>query len=312
MSQLSEGAAMRERELRALSRDVVRALGMLSSHCGEVALTPVEAHLLIELESGPASNQQLADRLRVDKSNSSRPLQRLSERGLIAWRADPADGRSKQAELTGSGRDWLARLHAAMDADMARVLAQLDEAERARLEDGLRLYRRALRDADSQQGFAIRPLAAADNGPLAALIRRVSAEYGLGDGCSFLDPQLDALFPVYNRLDSRYLVVVAPDGRLLGGGGIAPLAGGAQGVCELQKMYFDPALRGRGLGRRLLRLLLAKARALGYRQCYLETTAALAEATALYRAEGFALLDERWGDTGHGGCEIRMALALQR
>ncbi|POZ64010.1 MarR family transcriptional regulator [Chromobacterium alticapitis] len=301
---------MNERELRALSRDVVRGLGMLSSHCGEVALTPVEAHLLIELEDGPASNQQLADRLRVDKSNSSRPLQRLLERALIVWRADPADGRSKLAELTDAGREWLARLHAAMDADMGRVLAQLDEAERSRLADGLNLYRRALRQAERQQGFSIRPLAAADNGPLAALIRRVSAEYGLGEGCSFQDPQLDALFPVYNRLGSRYLVVGGADGRLLGGGGIAPLAGGEKGVCELQKMYFDRALRGRGLGRRLLRQLLGKARALGYRQCYLETTAALSEATGLYRAEGFVELGERWGATGHDGCEIRMALEL--
>ncbi|UTH72459.1 GNAT family N-acetyltransferase [Chromobacterium sp. IIBBL 290-4] len=301
---------MNERELRALSRDMVRELGMLSSHCGAVELTPVEAHLLIELESGPASNQQLADRLRVDKSNSSRPLQRLYERGLVVWRADPADGRSKLAALTEEGCSWLRWLHAAMDADMARVLAQLDEAERLRLEDGLSLFRRALRHADSQQGYTIRPLALADNGPLAALIRKVSAEYRLGEGCSVHDPQLDALFQVYNRVDSRYLAIIAPDGRLLGGGGIAPLAGGGKGVCELQKMYFDPDLRGKGLGRRVLRLLLAKARALGYRQCYLETTSALAEATALYRAEGFVQLDARWGATGHGGCEICMARDL--
>lgn len=301
---------MNERELRGLSRDVVRALGMLSGRCGEVELTPVEAHLLIELENGPASNQQLAERLRVDKSNSSRPLQRLLERGLIAWSADPADGRSKQAELTADGRDWLGRLHAAMDADMARVLAQLDEDERSRLEDGLRLYRRALRHAERQQSYAIRALTVADNGPLAALIRRVSAEYGLGAGCSVHDPQLDALFQVYNRVDARYLAVTGPDGRLLGGGGIAPLAGGEKGVCELQKMYFDRALRGRGLGRLLLRRLLGKAKALGYRQCYLETTAALAEATRLYEAEGFVRLDAHWGETGHGGCEIAMARAL--
>ncbi|WP_246881007.1 MarR family winged helix-turn-helix transcriptional regulator [Chromobacterium violaceum] len=301
---------MNERELRALSRDIVRELGMLAGRCGEVDLSPVEAHLLIELEAAPANNQQLAERLRVDKSNSSRPLQRLAERGLIAWRADPADGRSKLAELTATGRDWLKRLHAAMDADMERVLAQLDDGERAALESGLRVYRRALSQAERQRGYAIRPLAAADNGELAALIRRVSAEYGLGEGCSFLDPQLDALFQVYDRPGSYYLAVIGPDGRLLGGGGIAPLAGGEQDVCELQKMYFDAALRGRGLGGRLLRRLLAEARALGYRRAYLETTAALGEATALYASEGFARLNGRWGDTGHGACEIAMAREL--
>ncbi|VEB44814.1 Uncharacterised protein [Chromobacterium violaceum] len=42
---------MNERELRALSRDIVRELGMLAGRCGEVDLSPVEAHLLIELEA---------------------------------------------------------------------------------------------------------------------------------------------------------------------------------------------------------------------------------------------------------------------
>ena len=59
--------------LRALSRELVRELGMLSQQCGSLALSPLEAHLLIELENGPATNQQLAERLRIDKSNASRP-----------------------------------------------------------------------------------------------------------------------------------------------------------------------------------------------------------------------------------------------
>ena len=38
------------------------------------------------------------------------------------------------------------------------------------------------------------------------------------------------------------------DGRVVGGGGIAPLAGGDPDVCELRKMYFLPSLRGLGAG----------------------------------------------------------------
>ena len=51
---------MDPRPLRALSRELVRELGMLSQQCGSLALSPLEAHLLIELENGPATNQQLA------------------------------------------------------------------------------------------------------------------------------------------------------------------------------------------------------------------------------------------------------------
>ena len=91
---------MDPRPLRALSRDLVRELGMLSQQCGNLALTPIEAHLLIELENAPATNQQLAEKLHIDKSNASRPLARLAERELISWHPHPSDGRSKEARLS--------------------------------------------------------------------------------------------------------------------------------------------------------------------------------------------------------------------
>ncbi len=170
---------MDPRPLRALSRELVRELGMLSQQCGSLALSPLEAHLLIELESGPATNQQLAERLRIDKSNASRPLARLAERELIAWQPHPSDGRSKQATLTGLGCAQLNELHRQMDEAMAETLAQLSPEERERLWEGMRLYRSALSRARRQQGYRIRPIAPEDNAAIAAVIRAVSAEYGL-------------------------------------------------------------------------------------------------------------------------------------
>ncbi|MFE8730728.1 MarR family winged helix-turn-helix transcriptional regulator, partial [Aeromonas hydrophila] len=81
----------------------------------QLALTPIEAHLLIELESAPATNQQLAEKLRIDKSNVSRPLARLAERDLISWHPHPSDGRSKEARLTAEGQATLLTLHREMD-----------------------------------------------------------------------------------------------------------------------------------------------------------------------------------------------------
>ncbi|WP_323094218.1 GNAT family N-acetyltransferase, partial [Aeromonas hydrophila] len=81
-------------------------------------------------------------------------------------------------------------------------------------------------------------------------------------------------------------------------------------VCELQKMYFMPSLRGLGLGRRLVLQALDEASALGYQRCYLETTAVLREATALYESLGFEHLPGPLGCTGHDACEICMVLTL--
>ncbi|CAD7514539.1 bifunctional helix-turn-helix transcriptional regulator/GNAT family N-acetyltransferase [Aeromonas hydrophila] len=303
---------MDPRPLRALSRDLVRELGMLSQQCGELALSPLEAHLLIELESGPATNQQLAERLRIDKSNASRPLARLAERELISWHPHPSDGRSKEARLTIAGQAQLLDLHQEMDSAMEETLAQLTLAEREQLWTGLRLYRSALSRARRQQGYRIRPILAADNGQIAAVIRAVSAEYGLtaDKGYGVADPNLDRLHETYQGAQSRYWVIEGPDGTILGGGGIAPLAGEEGQVCELQKMYFMPSLRGLGLGRRLVLQALDEARALGYQRCYLETTAVLREATALYESLGFEHLPGPLGCTGHDACEICMVLAL--
>ncbi|OSP52978.1 MarR family transcriptional regulator [Aeromonas hydrophila] len=303
---------MDPRPLRALSRDLVRELGMLSQQCGELALSPLEAHLLIELESGPATNQQLAERLRIDKSNASRPLARLAERELISWHPHPSDGRSKEARLTIAGQAQLLDLHQEMDSAMEETLAQLTLAEREQLWTGLRLYRSALSRARRQQGYRIRPIRATDNPHIAAVIRAVSAEYGLtaDKGYGVADPNLDRLHETYQGAQSRYWVIEGPDGTILGGGGIAPLAGEEGQVCELQKMYFMPSLRGLGLGRRLVLQALDEARALGYQRCYLETTAVLREATALYESLGFEHLPGPLGCTGHDACEICMVLAL--
>ena len=98
----------------------------------------------------------------------------------------------------------------------------------------------------------VRPITADDNAAIAHVIREVSAEHGLtaDKGYTVSDPNLDALFQLYSQPRSAYWVVEI-DGQIAGGGGVAPLQGGEIDVCELQKMYFLPVLRGKGLAKRL-------------------------------------------------------------
>lgn len=159
--------------------------------------------------------------------------------------------------------------------------------------------------------YHIRPMKPADNAAVAQVIRDVSAEYGLSadKGYGVSDPHLDNLFDYYRELGGRYWVVEL-DGHIQGGGGMAPLSGASDTVCELQKMYFLPSLRGQGAGKALAELAMAEARQSGFKLCYLETTAALGEALGLYQALGFKQLTQPMGETGHGDCEICMAKTL--
>ncbi|EPX0867173.1 GNAT family N-acetyltransferase, partial [Shigella sonnei] len=53
-----------------------------------------------------------------------------------------------------------------------------------------------------------------------------------------------------------------------------------------------------------------QAREMGFKRCYLETTAFLKEAIALYEHLGFEHIDYALGCTGHVDCEVRMLREL--
>ncbi|GGQ20230.1 GNAT family N-acetyltransferase [Shewanella litoralis] len=155
----------------------------------------------------------------------------------------------------------------------------------------------------------IRPLTAQDDAAIAAVIREVSAEYGLtpDKGFSVADKTLDFLSEVYQAQGSQYWVIEY-QGKVVGGAGVAALAGNI-GVCELQKMYFSRAIRGQGMAKKLTQQCIEFAKKQQYQSMYLETTAVLVEALALYEKLGFNHC-QHLGETGHDACEIAMIMDL--
>lgn len=159
--------------------------------------------------------------------------------------------------------------------------------------------------------LALRPVRPEDDPAVAAIIRAVMPEFGAsGPGFAINDPEVDFMSRAYGGPRSLYFVVVAPDGRVVGGGGVGPLAGAAEDVCELRKMYFLPEARGTGTGETLLRRCIETARSMGYGTMYLETLTGMDAAQRLYARLGFVRLAEAMGDTGHHGCNRFYALAL--
>ncbi|MDW8479643.1 MAG: GNAT family N-acetyltransferase [Xanthomonadales bacterium] len=162
------------------------------------------------------------------------------------------------------------------------------------------------------QTVRIRPIRPADDAAIAAIIRAVMTEWGAsGPGFAIHDAEVDAMSAAYAAPRALYLVAEAA-GRLLGGAGIGPLAGGDRETCELRKMYLLPEGRGRGLGRALLARCLEAAREFGYRRCYLETLGTMWRAERLYREFGFRPLPGPIGQTGHFGCDRFYLLELRR
>lgn len=155
---------------------------------------------------------------------------------------------------------------------------------------------------NSAVAYSIRPIAPTDNAAMAGVIRTVMPEFGAGGpGFAIHDPEVDDMAGAYAMPGCAYFVVER-DGRVCGGGGIAPLLGDSTGICELRKMYFLPELRGLGAGGELMRLCLERARNLGYTRCYLETLTGMNAAQKLYEMHGFERIASALGNTGHFGC----------
>ena len=297
-------------QLRRLSRQLIRQLGLLDAACGNQPLSPVQAHTLIELGQSSYSIKQLAEILNIDKSNASRAVSHLVEKGLAKTTANPKDNRSLVAQLTPSGKKQLIKLDDQQNQQFNDIMAQLPTTQIAQIEQSLSQYNKAVMQSKAQVGYSIREITAADNAAMAQIIRDVSAEYGLtaDKGYGVSDPTLDNLSEVYQQSNACYWVIEL-DGQLLGGGGIAPL-NNQPGVCELQKMYFSQALRGKGFARRLALQAINFATEQGFDACYLETTANLTQAIKLYESLSFKHLDSPLGNTGHDACEITMLLKL--
>lgn len=159
--------------------------------------------------------------------------------------------------------------------------------------------------------ISIRPIQQKDNKEVAKMIRHVLIEQGAPKvGTAYEDKALDQLFENFQKDRAEYFVLVEGN-KILGSAGISPLDKGDTNVCELQKMYFDPAARGRGLGNQMMQKCLDFAKSEGFEVCYIETLPSMKAAQKLYQKTGFEYIPERMGDTGHYSCTVFLKKTLR-
>lgn len=112
---------------------------------------------------------------------------------------------------------------------------------------------------------------------LAGLARDYEERYGPNDELSLT--RVEEFDP------PEGLFVVLLDGEVSAAGGGFRRHG--EGVCEVKRMWTNPAYRRRGLAQRVLSVLEREAAAAGYHRVVLETGNRQPEATALYEGRGY-------------------------
>jgi len=132
-------------DIRAASRLMVRELGFMEQTLAATDYPPSAVHTILEIgTSGPMTSGQLAECLHLEKSSVSRMVRKLIECGELKETSDADDARIKPLSLTPKGRHTLAALHDFGRRQVSTALAQLPEAERKIVRQGLTIYARAL------------------------------------------------------------------------------------------------------------------------------------------------------------------------
>lgn len=157
----------------------------------------------------------------------------------------------------------------------------------------------------------VRPIAQKDDAAMASIIFASLEEYDLAKpGTVYTDASTKELSVLFNNaLHSGYLVA-DDNGTVVGGCGIYPTAGLQEGTAELVKMYVAKSQRGKGLGKLLVQKAENLARTLGYDRLYLESFPNLREAISLYTNLGFAIIQDREGDSCHFECDVFMEKSI--
>jgi DNA-binding MarR family transcriptional regulator/GNAT superfamily N-acetyltransferase len=251
-----------------------------------------EARVLWEIGEDGCDVRSLRSRLALDSGYVSRLLRSLEEAGLVKVVVSARDKRMRSARLTAKGRRERSLLDRRSDALARALLEPLTETQRDRLVEAMREIERLL---------------------TAALIMIESvdptsrhAQYCLREYFAELDRRFDTGFDPDATLPADPAEMRPPAGTFLVGmlrG--EPVCCGAlkfhgRAPADVKRMWVSPAVRGLGVGRRLLAELERRAAEHGCGVVRLETNRALVEAIAMYRSSGYrevaAFNDEPYGD----------------
>jgi DNA-binding MarR family transcriptional regulator/GNAT superfamily N-acetyltransferase len=238
-----------------------------------------ESRLLYEIGPHGADLRDLRRRLGLDSGYVTRLVQALEGKGLVRLSQGAADQRVRKARLTAAGRREVREMNRRSDQAAAALLNSLTSAQRTRLVKAMAEVHRLLQMAGLQ-------------------IERVdpaspAARWCVGQYFSELDRRFESGFDPSASLsaDDRDLIpprgaflMASIDGESVACGAVKTVA---PGVGSLKRMWVADAVRGLGVGRRMLDALEAHARELGLTTLRLETNQALREAIGLYRSAGF-------------------------
>ncbi|MDB4949139.1 MAG: MarR family transcriptional regulator [Gemmatimonadetes bacterium] len=118
-------------------RRIVRLLRVASRATEkEIGISGAQLYVLQELAEEPASSvNELAERTTTHQSSVSAVVSRLVERGLVARRPSPEDGRRVNIEVTAAGLEMVSQAPPTAQVQLVEGLRSLTDEQREMLAD---------------------------------------------------------------------------------------------------------------------------------------------------------------------------------
>jgi DNA-binding MarR family transcriptional regulator/GNAT superfamily N-acetyltransferase len=266
-------------QVRSFNRTVTQRIGALDDAFLSRDRPLGQARLLWEIGPEGRDVRALRARLDLDSGYLSRLLRSLQGDDLIRVEPSDADGRVRTARLTERGQAEQAELDRLSDDAAAAILTPLSTRQRDRLVAAMAEVERLLTASAVQIGVCDprHPDARrAVQAYLAELSRRFEEGFDPTRGISATDDEVSP--------PAGLFLLATLHGEPVGCG---VLKFHRDAPAHIKRMWVAGAVRGLGLGRRLLAELEAQAAAHGARTVQLETHHALGEAIGLYRTAGY-------------------------
>ena len=280
-------------QVRSFNRFYTREIGLLAKHLPESDLTLAEARVLYELaHSEEQTAATIIRTLGMDKAHVSRIVARFAGAGHVNSRVSPKHGKQKLLSLTAAGKKAFKRLNDGTVAQIEALVEPLTAENRRRLAKGMQEIQDVLRAKPaSAQDVQFRPLKVGDLGWIthrqAVLYQR---EYGWDLTYEGLVSQILGNFIAEFEAEREDAWIAEIDDQIIGS--VFLMKTDDPTVGKLRLLYVEPAVRGLGVGSRLVRFCIERARELGYRKLSLWTNDVLISARRIYQAAGFSLCEE--------------------
>jgi len=249
-----------------------------------------EARVLYELaQADGRTAAEVSRTLMLDKARVSRILARFRTRGYVRSRPSAENGKRRLLSLTDAGRKTFAALDRGARDQMETLLGRIAADARPRLVSAMREVRSVLDRSASEGGeVRLRKPAPGDLGWVAHRQMALYAkEYGWDWTFEGLVCEILAGFVAHSDAGNEDAWIAERGGAVVGS--VFLMKSDDPRIGKLRLLYVEASARGHGIGGRLVKACIDRARELGYSKLTLWTNDVLVAARHIYQAAGFVL-----------------------